>query len=252
MSKETRAALRAAAEKVSALRKQIQALEVAEERAEGTADQARQELARHAHLDKEITKWRVEQVKKGASTKTLPNQLQTKVAARRDASEELEQSQSTLQAIREELEGLNFQCEKAEAEARTCAVTVLHEMGDALAAELRSINMRRRELRQLLSGLSDVKIERPGYAPKAIGISRAAEEALNMDGSFDFPGNIDPAEEIVRRWARRLEALCADPNAEITAPKHLTPSDYVPGKPREFVGAGLPWSPGTPGSWKSE
>lgn len=252
---ETRAALKAAAKKAATLKNQIHTLEDARERAQATADQAQQELTRHSGLDKEITRWRVDQVKKGASTKVLPASLQAKVNGRRDAQEELEQSHSTIEAIREELETMTAQLARVEAEQRDRAVDVVRELEHSLAGELRTINERRTEILQLLRGLSVLEV--PGILdangrPTGIGITTSTLEVVEMGQTFPFPVGADPLEEMARRWGTRLAAVCADPDAEITTPKHLTPSDYVPGRPREFIAPGLPWAPGTPGTWKPE
>jgi len=254
MSEGTRAALKAAAKKVFALENQIETLEAAAERAESASAEASTELENYAELEKEITRWRVNQLKKGGGTKVLPDDLKARINAKRTAADELEQSQSTSEAIAEELKDVRARLRIVARDRTKCAIAVLHEMGDLLADELRTINTRRAELIQILQGLSEVKVPLSvsGH-PVAIGVSAATYEAINMGNAFAFPPNApDPVDEVTKRWTCRLDAICADPDAVIAAPKHLLPSHYVPGSLGKFQGSGLPFSAGTPGNWVPE
>jgi hypothetical protein len=253
MSKEKRTGLKAAAERVSALQEQIETLEAAAERAENASVEASDELEKYGDLEGEITRWRVAQLKKGASTKVLPDNLKARVEAKRAAADELEQSQTASQAIAEELRETRSKLRTADQEKTKCGIAVLHETGDTIADELKAVNIRRIELMQVLQGLAAVNMisERTGR-PEGIGLTQGAVEVFNMANGFVFHDLADPTEELARRWKARLDALCANSDAEIAAPRHLLPSDYVPGTPPKYQGDGLPWLQGTPGIWKPE
>jgi len=227
MTEEIREALRSANENISNLNREIERLESAAQRAEQAAQEATAEMEKHSELDKEITKWRVEQLKQGENTRVLPDYLRIQLDAKHDAAEELEQSRATQQAILEELEGLRRSQRPAEQERLRCAITILHVMGDALASELASINHRRADLFQLLRGLERLEIPIEGDWPTAIGLSEYARNAMSNAETYVFPEGAEATAEIAERWRRRLEAICANPYAEINPPGPVTPADYV-------------------------
>lgn len=235
----SRADFKAATEKASALEKQVKKLQAAAERAQETADAAEAEMNRYRDLDAEITRWRVAQVKKGASTKIMPEKLKARVDAKRAALEELEQARETVQAIEKELEQAEIDRKEAEEIRMESAAEVVSEMGDSLAAELAQINRRRLVIEQLLRGLEAAEFRR-GYV---IGWTELTKSAMNQPDDLGFPqiGNqvIDPAHEIGKRWRARLDAILADPNAEISIPKPLMPEDYIPEPPRKWVEGSL-------------
>jgi chromosome segregation ATPase len=227
MTEEVRVALRTANERISNLSREIDRLELAAERAEQAAQEATAEMEKHSELDKEITKWRVEQLKQGENTRALPDYLKFQLDAKHDATEELEQSRATQQAIFEELESLRERQRPAEQERLKCAITILHVMGDALASELASINHRRADLFQLLRGLERLEVPMDGDTPTAIGLSEYARNAMSMAETDVFPEGAEATAEIAERWKRRLETICASPYVEINPPSPVTPSDYV-------------------------
>lgn len=227
MTEGIRAALRSANERVSNLNKEIERLESAAQRAEQAAQDANAEMAKYSELDREITKWRVEQLKQGANTRVLPDYLRLQLDAKRDTFEELEQSRATQQAIFAELEDLRQRQRPFEQERLNCAIAILHEMGDALASELASINHRRADLYQLLRGLEQLEVARESDMPTAIGVSEYARDAMNIAETYVFPDGAEATREIAERWRHRLEAICAEPYAEINPPKPVAPSDYV-------------------------
>lgn len=252
MANSDRAALKAATEKVSALEEQIKSLEAASERAATGVDDAEAELERYTHLDDELTRWRVAQVKKGASTKALPADLKARVDAKRAAIDDVEQAQSAQAAIREELDGLRVALAEAEGARTQAATDVLHEMGLKLGRELEKINRRRVELVQLLEGLSGVRVADGTGRTVPIGIVSAASNAIHFPFAFEFPTLADPVGEVTVRWTRRLDALCADPEAAVSIPRHLEPLDYVHGQAQPWEGPGHPFPAPTPGSWRTE
>ena len=228
MSDETRAALRSANERVCNLTREIERLEAAAQRAEQTVQDATADLEKYEGLDKEITKWRVEQAKQGAGTKVLPETLKAQVDGKRDAVEELEQARATQKAIQLELDDLRQQLRPAELERVRCAVAILHEMGDALASELATMNRRRAELFQLLIGLERLEVSQDGEWPRAIGLTEYSRNAMTIGETDVFPHGAEATREMADRWKRRLDTICTNPEAEIQAPKNLAPSDYVP------------------------
>lgn len=227
MSEETRAALRSANENVCNLTREIERLEAAAQRAEQIVQEATADLARYEGLDREVTKWRVEQAKQGAGVKVLPDNLKAQVDGKRDAVEELEQARATQQAITEELESLRQQLRPAELTRVRCAVAILHEVGDALASELATMNRRRAELFQLLIGLERLEVSQDGEWPRPIGLTEYAHNAMTIGETDVFPNGAEATREMAERWKRRLDTICSNPEAEIQSPKNLSPSDYV-------------------------
>lgn len=255
MDDSKRTALRAATAEVSALEKQIRSLEAAARRAGAEVEEAQAELQRHAKLDAEITRWRVDQMKADKQTKALPEKLKTRVDAKRAASEELEQARSTIAAIETELEEVRAKLIALRKTQALDAAAVLIDIGDVLAAELKAINRRRAEIIQVLKGLASMNLETEDGPLGGIRLSDEAEAAIQIgEPSFLFPGHIRPGplEEIATRWQQRLSALLADPDAEITAPAHVVPADYIEPPPPAYPGPGQVWPSLGPGSWKPE
>ena len=239
MSEEIRAALRSANERVSNLNKEIERLESAAQFAEQAVQDAGAELTRHSELDREIIKWRVEQLKQRSSTRVLPDHLKAQLDARRFAIEEIDLSRATQQAILQELEELRQRQRPAAQERMRCAIANLHEMGDALASELVSLNHRRADLFQLLWGLERLEVVVDNDWPTPIGLTEYARDAMSISEMYVFPEGAEATREASERWRRRLEAISENPYAEINPPKPVAPSDYVqepsPGWVPEFA-----------------
>jgi hypothetical protein len=252
MSSNARAVLKSTHKKVSAFDQQIKSLESAAEQATHSADEALAELQKHGELDAEITHWRVNQVKAGKQTKVLPENLKDRVEAKRAAADELEQSQSVLEAIQQELENLRSQRKRADRDHIFAAGEVLAEIAGGLGAELKAINTRRAVIVQILSGLQrmDVFIEGQGHG-RLLNLD-VASESMDIPEGFRFPHYADPSEAMAARWKARLNELLADPDAAVGPPPHVTTSDYRPGAPSQFQGPGLPWTPMGQGTWAPE
>lgn len=223
-----RIALKEASANSKRLADEIEKLASAIKRATATSEDASQELLQHGALDQEITRWRVAQVKKGLSTKTLPTALKDKIEARRNAEDEIEQSKSTLEVLNQELRELRKQHRACETERENSALQVLlHEEGANLAGEYTSAMTRAAELRLLLEGLAHIRLlasvgtdrVRPRY-------SQAMNEAIQSEG-VRFPENTYPFEDMGTRWKTRLERLKKNPDATVDRPKIIAPSDYV-------------------------
>jgi hypothetical protein len=226
MFEESREKLKAAIKKVGEQIATIGKMEAAAKTADETAIQARADLAMYSSLDKEITKWRVDQVKHGASTKTLPDKLKAKLEAKRAAEEEITQSEATRDAINLELKEVREVIKPLEREQFECAVSLLHEKGDVLAQELIAVNQREIVLQQLLEGLSSMTVDfRDNRGERNIGRTKAMEEALS-DHTWKFD-RVNPYEGMGRRWKERLDALLVDPDADVTIPNPILPSDYT-------------------------
>lgn len=252
MDERRRVALKESINKVNDLEAQIAKLEVADSRTAEAIGEAERELERHANLDRDITRWRVDQVKKGQPTKVLPAPLKDRSDAKRAAGDELEQANSTRAAIREELDQLRAALAKAQQERMERAGEFLLDIGEGLGAELQTLNHRRAELIQLLRGLANVEVAPgPNARPAPIGLLPVAAVAFKMGDEFVFPHGADPVGELARRWKARMDAILANPDAEIAAPKHLLPSDYRPGEPGGTHTA-QGWTGGTAASWTPE
>jgi hypothetical protein len=250
MASKARAELKAAAQKVSALEKQLTSLESAAERANAASADAAGELDTYSELEKEITRWRVSQVKKGASTKTLPDSLRAKAEAKRTAADELEQSRETLEAINRELEETRAQLGAATDNCYLAAGAVISELADVLGNELAGLNGRRAEILHALFGIQRLQMLIAGK-PQTVALSDACQRAMNGTDVLIFPPTSDPISALADRWIKRYKALLVDPDVEITVPKPVMPSDYVFAVPATFE-EGQGWVGGTPGSWKPE
>jgi predicted RNase H-like nuclease (RuvC/YqgF family) len=234
---DARGVLKAAAREVSEVETQIAQLETAMRRAEKMAQDAQAELAKYRGLDTEIVQWRVRQVKQGADTKTLPVALKTRVEAKRTATEELEQAQSTQEALGEELEAAKARLQPAQAVIQKAAIALLHHEADSLAQELMKLNSRSYELRQKLEGLAAMEAPDSFGRPVAIGQTAQMAEALN-GFRLDFPQRCDPVWAMAKRWRKRLDAVMEDHEAAITVPKPVSPSDFI-FKSEEHKGPGF-------------
>jgi hypothetical protein len=156
----------------------------------------------------------------------LPDSLRAKQEQRRRAEEELSLALSTLKELDAEMDGLRSRLKPLENSRLDATLTVLCEHGEGLAAELSSLNARRFELRQALTALGYTRTSAPGeYPPMVIKKTAAMEAALAGYEPEFFPG-LDPLADMGARWRKRLDALIADPDAEITTPKPIKPSDY--------------------------
>jgi hypothetical protein len=231
---ETRGNLKNANKQVAGIKGQIEKLEAAVERAGAAAEQAEVEFAKYTDLGEEITEWRVQQVKRGATTKELPAKLKTAVDAKRAAEEELNQSAATCAALAEELVQLQ-KCLKPIEERRTqAAVEVLHEQGNILAAELAEVSARRSALVFLIRSLAHM----PGVDGTPVGFTRPMFDAQNDAGTYEeiqkFLHLTSPLQDMAARWRTRLAALLSDPDAAVTIPRLVAPADYtyVPRQPQ--------------------
>lgn len=220
-----REALKGAVAKINNLTAQIEALEKAQFRAGEAAQEARNELQRHSNLNAEITHWRVTETKAGRSTKVLPDKLRAKQELLKRAQEELDQSQSTLEALDDEMEELRMRLKPAEQERYSLAWAVLHEHCNGLAEELHTLNIRKWELRQILTSLGDLTIYPPGENFRRVGLTVSMDRALDGFAPQFVPG-VDPLRDMGGRWHKRVDMLLSDPDTEITTPKPILPSDY--------------------------
>lgn len=231
---ETRGNLKDANKEVADIKSQIEKLETAVERAGAAAEQAEVEFAKYTDLGEEITRWRVQQVKAGATTKELPARLKAKVDAKRAAEEEIEQSAATRAALAEELDQLQKRMKPIEKQRFQVATEVLHEQGDVLAKELVGVSARRSELVFLIRSLANM----PGVDGDPIGFTRPMFDAQNSAGTYEaeqgFVHLVDPLQDMAARWRTRLAALLSDPDAAVSIPRLVTPADYtyVPRQPQ--------------------
>ena len=207
------------------LARQVEQLKEAMAGAEGMINEAETALAAFNGLDKAISTFRVKQLKDGASPKILPDELRARVVAKREAEEELSQATNTRDSVQEELDAAEFRLAPMETERSKRAIDVLHEMADGLATELIQINLRGRDLRQILSGLANLHIGIDGRMQQ-VGYTAAIGSALSSC-DYVFSGNMDPGAGMGERWKARLDALLSDPDAEVTIPKPIAPSDYT-------------------------
>lgn len=258
MSTDTRAELKSAIQKASTLEGHVKRLESAVDRAQEAIEDAEAEFRRYANLDAEITRWRVSQVKNGASTKILPKKLKARTEAKRAAADELEQSRETLRAISDELERARLDFKEAEDARISKAVEVVSAMGDSLAKELIEISQRRLVILQILYGLRGAEFKRGCVIGWTDLTARAMEQNSEIGyaqithglGFEKIAHLVNPLDGMGERWRERLDAIVADPAAEITIPRPLTPEDYIPEPPRRWEDGQL-ISTGTDG-WRPE
>ncbi len=239
MSDESRARLKEANKQVAEIKGKVEKLEAAVERAGDAAEQAEAELANYTELDKEITKWRVERVKRGASTKELPEKLKAKVDAKRAAEEELEQSIATRAALNDELEQLKARVKPLEHERRKAALAVIHNEGELLAREFAEVSARRSHLYLLIRGLAHMCLD-DSWKPEHAGYTASMQSALDDNSDSAFPPQVSPFEDQGKRWRTRWDAILNDPDAVVTTPKVILPNDYILIPPDKWQGPGFP------------
>jgi hypothetical protein len=222
---DARTKLRSAIADFNTVTRKIESLESATARANEAVELAKGEVATHAGLEKEITRWRVAQVKNGASTKKLPENLAAKVDEKKSAESEVAQAEATFEAMREELRQLRKSLKPAEEARQNAAVDVLlRENVDDLAQEYSEVSLRAKELGLLLHGIAHLQVEKGGKLVD-VGYTQSMVNALRAgDG---FPAEVSPMADMGTRWGKRLKTLFENPDAEITRPRVVVPSDYV-------------------------
>jgi DNA repair exonuclease SbcCD ATPase subunit len=206
------------------LTRQAEQLETALATATASVQTATAELRTFADLDAAIKRFRVDAVKSGGNSRDLPEKLKARLAARRDAEEELTQSTDTLAAIADEMEEVRNRLKPSDEKKRNCALDVLREHADQAAAELIVLNARRRDLRQILGGLAELSLPFDGKM-QFVGFTSKMASAIE-DLPDEFSGNLFPQADMGRRWKGRLDALLSDSDAAISTPKPIRPSDY--------------------------
>jgi hypothetical protein len=214
--------LKAAIAKATNLESQKEKLETALKTATDAVGAGTEDLGRFSDLDAAIKKFRVDAVKNGGNSRDLPQGLKDRLTARRNAEEEIEQAASTREAIVEELDDIRKRLAPMNETKIVCAIDVLREYADVAAAELIALNERRRDLTQILDGLANLSFV--GHA-SFVGYSPTMSKAMT---SFDyqFAGNLTPQSDMGARWLARINALLEDPDAELTLPQTIKPSDY--------------------------
>jgi hypothetical protein len=217
--------LKAAVAKAANLEDQKAKLEKALTTATDAEQAATDELQRFSDLDAAIKRYRIEATKNRGNARELPQVLKDRLAARRNAVEEIEQAVSTREAIAEELDDIEKRLAPMKETKTACAVDVLREEADRLAAELIVINERRRDLIQILEGFADVNFMQNGRMG-TVGYTSAMSKAL---GGFNyaFSLNLSPLNDMGNRWLARINALLANPDVEVTIPQNIKPSDYT-------------------------
>ncbi len=203
--------LKSATAKAAHLERQRAQLETALATATTAVETASKDLEAFDDLSAAITRWRVDQTKRGLSAKTLPEILRARVDAKRLAEVELEQSTSTRDAISEELDDIKKRLAPMEDTKIVCALDVLREKADEVAAELAVLNERRRDLFQILEGLANINLPQNGYT-RFVGYTSAMERARILPTHEFYPAQ-DPIGAMGARWLKRLNLLKADPDA---------------------------------------
>jgi hypothetical protein len=243
---EEREKLKELIEKVNQQATKVARLQAAVARAEQTKEQAVAELQGFENLDKEITNWRVGQVKKNLPTHRLPEALKAKVSAKRAAEEEIEQSGSTLEALKGELSERLTETKAMEAERDELAKEILlSEVGEELAREYKEIVLRKDELYLLMQGLGYLNSKHlnpnygPGHGATTPRFSALIADALRFEG-YAYPPNSNPAADMSLRWQKPLHELLKDAHAVVSRPRLIAPSDYVRTDAGQAFGIPLP------------
>lgn len=236
MSEEARERLKAGMARFNQLTTQAEELRQAIAAAQRTIEQAQDSLASFGDLDRAIVQFRVAATKAGKDPKALPDSLREQVQARRDAEAELAAAEATLGVLQDELGSCERALEVISSSRNGLCVGVLKELGDELAAELISLNAQRRALVDVLEGLAALNVRIDG-SMRFVGLTPTMESAINGRGALsEWPAGFQVETANARRWQQRLDALLADPDAPITAPKAVTPRDVrfeptIPGIP---------------------
>lgn len=221
-----RTQLKEAVAAFAAITESIATLERASTSATRIIASAQAALEGFSGLDKDITAYRIGAIKSGLGTQALPDSLNEKITAKRNAEEELKQAKSTLEAITAELAEVRKDIPWKELPRIEAATSVLHEFCDEAAMELIALNRRQWELKWILQGLSHLTVPtRSGM--QRLGSSQLMEQAFSFYAP-PFEGIFDPLAGMISRWQDRLNLLLADPDADLLLPKPVKASDWEP------------------------
>jgi hypothetical protein len=199
---EARQALKAIHAQASKVTKQIADLETAIERAERIVNDAEKEVRSFAGLDKQISNERVRIVKGGGDPKKLPEVLKARIAAKREAEEEKEQAVTTLELLQNELEEL-----KARWTVRMPPMPTGNFEKKVEAPLIFEGELKKGAL-QVLRAIADARTAKIVELRKILTAAIEASAYIQTD-----------------RWGNALEALLADPDAEVIVPREITAAE---------------------------
>jgi hypothetical protein len=231
MSNGARKRLKDGFEKFNTANEELESLIRAMQAAQRSLQEAEDDLASFDDLDAQITKFRVEASKKGARPRSLPDDLKARDSGRRDAAAEVAQAKMTLEAIEDENATAERKLKALQDDRIKLVLEVFQELAEGLYAELASVNAKRQELLDQLSGLAetsvhiDGRIQFVGHTPYGVRLT-----SLENDSPISpWPGGITAAQANSKRWDVLISKLMKDPDADIAVPKPVRPSDVIMG-----------------------
>ena len=227
MQSNARTKLKEAGATITHLGKEIQKLEESLNRSKEIASEAEASLASFGKLHNAISSHRAESVKAGRDPRRLPEDLKRQIAARKEAVDEVEQAQGTVDLLTEELDDKRARLQRLQPELAPLAAAVLaEEYADVLGGELFALEQRRWELRTVLSGFASLQHFDPQKGYVALGRSNIVAAAFSGYSPGEYPAAADVTGAMAGRWKVLLNTLVRDPDALIAELKPVTPSDY--------------------------
>jgi len=223
---EARARLKEAVSRCSELTSTIQTLKGVQQTAEQQIEAAKLLIESFADLDAQISQFKVDAMKRKENPRALPPELKTRIDDRRSAHDELQWARSALEQVTKDLATAQVEFAAAKARGQAQAIAVLHETGETLADELFELNAKRLDLVRNLQGLSEVCSRDSTIF--GLGKMERFRQAMNLQVESDpeWP-SIEPHRAYGKRWDARLGALLNNPEAEVTIPKRIHPSDVI-------------------------
>lgn len=211
--------LQAAHEAANEAQATVSGLEAALERSAAAVADAEAALHQAAVSGSEAAAKRLAELKSGDAPLTPLARI--KRLTRFQCEEELELANHAHAALQSEMTIAKRKREIASDRLYWAAVAASYDFCEPLIAELEQVNARRHELRMILGGLTNHRNanNRPIDLREPEGLADALRDSA--------PNVTSPTAAMSERWAKRLDLLIADPDAEIDAPPAVTPDDAI-------------------------
>lgn len=225
--KNSREELKSSAGEIAALEAIIKSNKSALATAREQAQAAEQALRGFDNLSGQIAKWRASQIKRKLSPGRLPQALRDKQTAKIFAQEELELANETAELLEAELRSDEQRIAGLKrATLPAAANAVFSEIIAPLAVEAMQLSKRQHELRAMLSAWSNLTVWGPDGERIHLGGQGGVASALNEFHGPEFISSADPGAVQGARFKALVDALIANPEAQIAAPALVVPADF--------------------------
>jgi hypothetical protein len=222
-----RTKLKEAGAAIGKLNAEIEQLEESLTRSKRIAAEAEESHAGFDKLDSAVTRFRSEAVKDGRDPRQLPAELKKQQAGRKEAADELEMAQGTVELISKELEDAKGRLQRLQPGLAPAAAEVLaEEYADELGRELVAIEKRRWELRNVLTGFALLQHFDPQKGYVTLGHSSIVAAAFAGYSPGQYSVMSRPDEDMATRWHTQLVALLNDADASVGGIEPILPSHY--------------------------